>query len=72
MTPRLTCQARLATTLEVGPYGFPVTNRKRCTQQVGVQVWTGAHGQIMAACSLPGHRESVEAMDHPYRVEAMA
>lgn len=71
MTHRPQCMARLASTLSVSPAGFPLPGRVRCSQTVGVTVWTGAHGQTLAACGMPGHRADVEAQDAPYRVEAL-
>jgi hypothetical protein len=46
---------------------YPDVSHDRCGQTVGVRIWPGHHGQMMVACSLPLHREDVEAQDASYR-----
>ena len=53
-----------------GVSGFPTAAVPRCGQTVGVTVWGGSCGQLMAACALPLHREDVQSQDAPYRATA--
>jgi hypothetical protein len=45
--------------------GYPRLHHTRCLRRIGVTVWQGHHGQILAAC--PNHLREVEAQDAPYR-----
>ena len=51
--------------LHVNANGYPRLHHTRCLRRIGVTVWQGHHGQILAACPL--HRADVEAQDAPYR-----
>jgi hypothetical protein len=55
----------LPPTYGIGENGYPRLHHTRCLRRIGVTVWQGHHGQILAACPL--HKREVEAQDAPYR-----
>jgi hypothetical protein len=59
------CMGHLPPTYGIGDNGYPRLHHTRCLRRIGVTVWQGHHGQILAACPL--HRADVEAQDAPYR-----
>ena len=61
------CMGHLPAHHSIGPDGWPAVYRQRCIRVLGVAVWQGNHGQILAAC--PPHRREVEALDAPYRTD---
>jgi hypothetical protein len=61
------CMGHLPPTYGANENGYPRLHHTRCLRRIGVTVWQGAHGQILAACPL--HKREVEAQGAPYRTD---